>query len=87
MEKHGLERYSYSLGLTLPLPASGTPVLPSGADVLDVLRAQIFFGVGADLTRFGKEFCRRKGGTVFLAVCENKHSEIGGVLVGKGNIV
>ena len=34
MEKHGLERYSYSSGLTLPLLASDTPVL-----ALDVLRA------------------------------------------------
>ena len=37
--KDGLEQYSYSSGLTLPLLASDTPVLPSGADVLDVLRA------------------------------------------------
>ena len=34
MEKHGLERYSYSSGLTLALLASDTPVL-----ALDVLGA------------------------------------------------
>ena len=31
----GLEIFSYSSGLTLPLPASNTPVLPCGADALD----------------------------------------------------
>ena len=30
---------SYYSGLTLPLPASGTPVLSSGADASDALRA------------------------------------------------
>ena len=38
-KKGGLERYSYSSGLTLLLPAPDTPVLPSGADALDVLWA------------------------------------------------
>ena len=45
MEKDGLERYSYSSGLTLPLLASDTPVLPSGADALDAFGLR-FFGVG-----------------------------------------
>ena len=39
-KKRGLERFPYSSGLTLPLPASDTPVLSSGADALDVLRAR-----------------------------------------------
>ena len=39
-KNHGVFlRYSYSLGLILPLLASDTPVLPSGADALGVLRA------------------------------------------------
>ena len=59
MEKHGLERYSYSLGLTLPFLASDTPVL-----ALDVLCR--FFGVGdgvqvyCTLRYFGKAFGRKK---------------------------
>ena len=43
MEKYGLERYSYSSGLTLPLLASDTPFL-----ALDVLRLR-FFGVGDEV--------------------------------------
>ena len=39
-KKHGLERFPYSSGLILPTPASDTPVLPSGADVLDALQAR-----------------------------------------------
>ena len=38
------------------------------------------------LTYFGKALGRRKGGTFTLAVCEKKHAEIDGILVGKGNI-
>ena len=38
------------------------------------------------LTYFGKAFGRRRVGTFFLAVCENKRAEVDGVLVRKGNI-
>ena len=38
--EHGLDRFSYSSGLTLPLPATDTPVLPRGAEAFDVLRAK-----------------------------------------------
>ena len=38
------------------------------------------------LTYFGKALGRRKGGTFPLAVCEKKHEEIDGILVGEGNI-
>ena len=38
------------------------------------------------LTYFGKALGRRKGGTFTLAVCEKKHAEIDGILVGEGNI-
>ena len=36
------------------------------------------------LIRFGKAFCRRRGGTFLLAVCENKRAAVDVVLVGKG---
>ena len=40
LKNHGVFlRYSYSLALILPLLASDTPVLPSGADALGFLRA------------------------------------------------
>ena len=79
-------RYSYSLGLILPLLASDTPVL-----ALDVLRAYILrcwrqCPTPLYLTYFGKALGRRKGGTFPLAVCENKRAEIDGILVGRGNI-
>ena len=35
---------------------------------------------------FRKALGRRKRGTFPLAVCENKHAEIDGILVGEGNI-
>ena len=38
------------------------------------------------LTYFGKALGRRKGGTFTLAVCEKKHAEIDGILVGEENI-
>ena len=38
------------------------------------------------LTYFGKALGRRKEGTFTLAVCEKKHAEIDGILVGEGNI-
>ena len=38
------------------------------------------------LTYFGKALGTRKGGTFTLAVCEKKHAEIDGILVGEGNI-
>ena len=66
MENHGVFlRYSSSSGLILPLLASDTPVLPSGADALDVLRAKILRLRGRCpsplyLTYFGKALGRRK---------------------------
>ena len=88
MEKRGLERYSYSSGLTLPLLASDTPVLPA------VLMRQTsfglrFFGVGDGVQvpdLFRKSARKEKGGKFPHAVCENKRAEVDGVLVRKGNI-
>ena len=68
MEKRGLERYSYSSGLTLPLPSSGTPVPPFG------LRS-FGFGDGVQVRCaclvLEKHSRQEKEGTFLLAVCEN----------------
>ena len=82
-------RYSYSSGLILPLLASDTPVLPSGADAFPAglaLRRRGRCPSPLYLTLFRKSARQEKGGTFPLAVCENKRAEIDGVLMKKGNI-
>ena len=88
MEKHGLERYSYSSGLTLdPVPPSFRHARPRvrrpwrlDSSVLGTVSKSIV----PDL--FRKSARQEKGGTSPFAVCGNKRAEIDGILVGKGNI-
>ena len=92
MENHGVFlRYSYSSGLILPLLVSDTPVLPSGADALDVLRAKILRRRGRYpsplyLTHFGKVLGRRKEERSPSQYMRTNVRRLMGVLVGKGNI-